>query len=81
MPHTKKIKSLKPNKGDKEEYNSFLRFSSIGVEMFGMIALGVWGGYQLDAYFETSTPILTIVGSLLSIVGSIVYIIIKLPKE
>ncbi|MFY0626530.1 MAG: AtpZ/AtpI family protein [Reichenbachiella sp.] len=48
--------------------------------MLAFILLGVWGGYKLDAYMETDNGIYTIALSMLSIVGSIIYVIRKLPK-
>jgi Putative F0F1-ATPase subunit Ca2+/Mg2+ transporter len=44
--------------------------------MGAIIGLGVWGGIQLDRYFELVTPVFTLVLSLLSVFVAL-YIIIK----
>jgi F0F1-type ATP synthase assembly protein I len=61
---------------NRQSYNSYLKYSNIALQMGAIIGLGVWGGIQLDRYFELVTPVFTLVLSLLSVFVAL-YIIIK----
>jgi hypothetical protein len=51
-------------------------------QMGGIIALGVWGGIELDKYFPISKfPVFTISLSLLSVFASIYFVIKDLLKK
>ncbi len=56
--------------------NTFIRFSSVALEMAIIIAAGTWGGSKLDEYFDTQKPIFTIVLSLIVVVAAI-YLVVK----
>lgn len=60
----------------KKAPNSFLRFTSMTVQMAIIILIGVFGGIKLDEVLELQTPIFTLLLSLVS-VGAALYIIIK----
>ncbi len=65
------------NKKKQGQYNAYVRFSSLAVQMGVTITLGVWGGIKLDEKYQNNdTPIFTIVLSLLAVSASL-YIIIK----
>ena len=62
--------------------HNYAYYSSIGIEMGVIIALGVFGGVQLDKWLNLK-PLFTIVLSLAS-VGIAIYVMIKpvlLPKK
>ena len=56
--------------------NSFFKYSSLAIQMGVIIGLTAWGGQKLDAYYHLSTPVFTIVLSLIGI-GSAMYLVIK----
>ena len=56
--------------------NAYAKYSSLGIQMALIIGGGCYGGYKLDEYFKTVTPIFTIILSLLSI-GLAMYVVLK----
>ncbi|NQV02314.1 MAG: AtpZ/AtpI family protein [Bacteroidia bacterium] len=59
----------------KRRLNNYARYSSIAIQMVVIIILGVFGGYKLDMWLNT-TPILTVILSLLSVFVAI-YLVTK----
>lgn len=72
-------KNKEPEKGD--QFNSYLKYSAIGFQMIAVIGLSVWGGIQLDKYFNLSFPWFMVVLSVLGFVGALVGVIKSLPKN
>lgn len=68
----------KPSPGWKS--NIYIRFSSVGIQMGAVIFLFTWLGVYLDDYFQNKTPWLTIVLSLIGVIGSLVLIIREVLK-
>ena len=66
----------KPNSPKKTKINPFLRFTGVAFQMGALIALGAWGGTELDAWAGNQKPIYTIILCLLAI-GISLYLIIK----
>jgi len=60
--------------------NDFAKYSGLAFELLGILVVGIGAGYALDNYFETSVPFITIIFSLLSLIGMIMYLLQKLPK-
>lgn len=60
-----------PNRPD-----SFLKYGNMALQMGLVIGLAAWGGKKLDAYFENSKPILTIILSLAGIAAAL-YLALK----
>ncbi len=56
--------------------NPYLRFTGLAFQMGALIALGAWGGSELDDRSGNQKPIYTIVFCLLAIAISL-YLIIK----
>jgi F0F1-type ATP synthase assembly protein I len=56
--------------------NPYLKYGNMAIQMAVIIGLAVWGGQKLDAHFGNTTPIYTIVLSLVGIFASL-YLIIK----
>jgi F0F1-type ATP synthase assembly protein I len=71
MKQTKKSQNK-----NRQQFNSYLKYSNIALQMGAIIGLGVWGGIQLDRYFNLVTPIFTLVLSLSSVFIAL-YLIIK----
>ncbi len=67
---------IKRNNENKKPNHNFARYSGIGFEMLGIIILGVWGGQKLDSKFQNTTPVFTIVLSLLAVFAAM-YLVLK----
>ncbi len=59
--------------------NNYAKYSGVAFEMLGIILLGVWGGFKLDAILDTK-PLLTVLLSLGSVAGAM-YLIFMKTKE
>ena len=70
----------KPNNSGKNQ-NQYIRFTGIAFEMLAFILLGYWLGQKANDYFEIESPILTLIGILLGVGGSMYNLIRKLPKD
>jgi F0F1-type ATP synthase assembly protein I len=70
---------MKPDKSDNQDQkplNAYAKYSALGIQMALIIGGGCYAGYKLDEYYKTTTPIFTIILSLLSI-GIAMYIVLK----
>ncbi|HZX63275.1 MAG TPA: AtpZ/AtpI family protein [Bacteroidales bacterium] len=54
----------------KQQFNSYARYSGMGLQMLIIILAGVFGGYKLDQWLHTG-PLLIIILSIISVVISI----------
>ena len=63
-------------KKEKQEVNSYIKYSGIGFQMIGIIGAFTYAGYKLDQNQQTKTPIYTGLLSLLGVIISL-YVIIK----
>jgi F0F1-type ATP synthase assembly protein I len=70
----------KKTKKIEKKNNLFLRFSSIGIQMAGIIGFFAWLGTYFDKKIETLTPWWTISLSLLGVISSIFMIIREILK-
>ena len=71
-----------PKNPKKQRLTDYGKFSAMAFQMGITIALGVWGGMKLDEYFPiTKFPLFTITLSLLSVFGSIYFVIKDLTKK
>ncbi len=69
--------NIKPDVSKKKSgANPYLRFTGLAFQMGALIALGAWGGSELDSRSGNKKPIYTIVFCLLAIAISL-YLIIK----
>lgn len=55
-------------------YNNYLRYSALGFQMAGIILVGVLAGRWLDGKLHWAMPICTLVLSLLSIAGAMLFL-------
>ncbi len=55
-------------------YNSYLRYSGMGLQMAGVILAGVLGGRWLDGRIGWEFPALTLLGALLGIAGAMLFL-------
>ena len=70
----------KKTKKIENKNNLFLRFSSIGIQMAGIIAFFAWLGTYCDKKFQTTTPWWTISLSLLGVISSMFLVIKEILK-
>lgn len=64
------------NRKPQKPLNAYAKYSSLGFQMAAIIGGGTYGGHKLDQYYQNSTPVFTIVLSLVSI-GIAMYLIFK----
>ena len=68
---------MSANPSPQKPPNPFIKFSNMAVQMAVVIGLGCWGGFKLDEkYNQGSTPVFTIVLSLVSIFAAM-YLVLK----
>ena len=70
----------KKSKEIKNKKNLFLRFSSMGIQMAGIIGFFTWLGIYCDKKFETLNPWWTIFLSLFGVISSMILIIREILK-
>jgi F0F1-type ATP synthase assembly protein I len=46
---------------EKDNSNSFLKYSGLGVQMLVTLCVGAWLGMKLDQYFELTFPVFLII--------------------
>lgn len=68
--------SQKNDKQPPKPLNAYAKYSALGVQMAVIIGGGCYGGFKLDEYYKNTTPIFTIILSLLSIAIAM-YIVLK----
>ena len=71
-------------KDPKKQLNSYAKYSSIAIQMFGIIAAGTFIGFKLDEKYPNEHNLYTLAGSLSAVIISIIYIIrriIAISKE
>ncbi|MBK5277508.1 MAG: AtpZ/AtpI family protein [Bacteroidia bacterium] len=67
-------------KDKKEEPTSFLRYSSLGLQLMVSIGLAAWAGLTLDQFFELKFPVFLLLLVLLSFAGSMYQLYRSLNK-
>ena len=73
-----------PNQSSKkkQQLTSYGKYSAMGFQMFAIIGLGTYGGVKLDEWLHISQkPVFTIILSLLSVFGSIYFVVKDLLKK
>jgi ATP synthase protein I len=70
----------KKTKKIENKNNLFLRFSSIGIQMAGIIAFFAWLGTYCDKKFQTTTPWWTLSLSLFGVISSMFLVIREILK-
>ncbi len=70
--------STKPENEKKQPkpLNAYAKYSALGIQMAVVIGGGCYGGFKLDEHYNNTTPIFTIILSLVSI-GLAMYIVLK----
>jgi ATP synthase protein I len=68
--------SAKKENPQPKPLNAYAKYSTLGIQMALIIGGGCYGGVKLDEYYNNTTPIFTIILSLVSIALAM-YIVLK----
>ena len=64
---------MNSQKKPQRKLDEFIRYSSLGIEMMAIIALGTFGGYKLDQWLDNNFKGFTFGFMTISVVLAIVY--------
>lgn len=64
-----------------KQYNNYLKYSGIGLQLFAIVFLATYFGFWLDKHFETQKPIFSIALGTLSVVLGVVYLTRELLRN
>jgi ATP synthase protein I len=67
----KKFRKTREENPENDGLSNYAKYTSLGVQMIVIILVTVWGGIKLDKLFGLSTPVFTIVLSLLGVFAAI----------
>lgn len=67
---------MKNIKNKKNQFDNFIKYSNIGIQMLVIILAGVFGGYKLDSWMENQFPVFLLLLSTFA-VGTAIYVAIK----
>ncbi|TAE11476.1 MAG: AtpZ/AtpI family protein [Bacteroidetes bacterium] len=71
----------KANQPTPKDAQDYARFSGLGFQMLGFIALSLVIGIGLDRYIPTGKiPVFTIIFAVLGVIGALVYVIRKVSE-
>lgn len=70
-----KDQEKKPLKKEKDQLNSYARYSGLALQMLGIIASGTYVGVKLDERYPNRSNWFTLGFSLFSVIAAIVYVI------
>lgn len=66
---------------EQKPYNSFLKYSGLGLQMVLTIGVAGWLGYLLDKKLSFQFPVFLLTFVVMALVGSLYLLIKNLPKE
>ena len=69
------------NRKNKNKFDDFIRYSSLGFEMMAIIALGTFGGYKIDQWMNNEFKGFTLGLMIFSVIVSVVYGIRNILKK
>jgi len=61
----------------KKQFDHFIRYSSLAVEMMAIMGAGVWMGVKLDQWLSMGYPVFTLCLMILSVIGAVYHVIRK----
>jgi membrane protein DedA with SNARE-associated domain len=64
----------------KNKFSNFIQFSSLGFQMLAFMAILGYAGYFLDQKFQIKESYFTILGLMLGVIASTIYVIVSLKK-
>jgi hypothetical protein len=70
-----------PGKQEQKKYNSFIRYSNMGLEMAATIGVATFIGYKIDKWLHHGFPVFTLIFIVLSSIGSVYRVVHSLLKK
>lgn len=64
-----------------KQLNSYIKYSSLGIQLGVIIGVFTYGGSFLDDYYQSNNSFYTTILSLVGVVGGLTSVIIKLVRE
>ena len=64
----------------KSKFSNFIQYSSLGFQMLAFMAILGYAGYYMDQTFKIKESYFTILGLMLGVISSTIYVIISLKK-
>jgi F0F1-type ATP synthase assembly protein I len=64
-----------------KDYNQFIQYSSLAIEMVVIMGLGVFAGIKIDDWLNLNFPVFTLVLMVLSFIGAIYHAIRNFIKK
>lgn len=74
------MSDINQQKNNPKKYVSALRYAGLGMQLFTLLGIGIWGGMKLDALIGWEFPLLTICLPLLALGISLWQLIKELGK-
>jgi F0F1-type ATP synthase assembly protein I len=71
---------VKQKNGD-NQLKFYAKYSSLGLQMIVMIVAGAFGGKALDDWLQTSFPVFTLILTVGSVIGAMLYAMRGLSKK
>ncbi len=62
-------------------YNNYLKYSGLGLQLFGGIGLSAWAGYTLDQHLQLSFPVFLLSFVLLAFAGMMLQVYRSVNKD
>ncbi len=62
-------------------YSSYLKYSGLGLQLFGAIGLSAWAGYKLDQYFEFQFPLFLLSFVFIAFAGMMMQVYRSINKD
>ncbi len=72
---------LKAQLDSKPRNRGYAKYSALAFQIVATILIVVYAGGKLDAYLNNDTPWFTLLGAVLAVVGSMVYLIVRVTKS
>lgn len=72
---------MKESKKKKQQFDNFIKYSNIGMQMLVIIAAGVFGGYKLDTWMKNKFPVFLILLSTIALAAAIYHAIRDFLKK
>ncbi|HEX5171165.1 MAG TPA: AtpZ/AtpI family protein [Cyclobacteriaceae bacterium] len=69
------------NKSPKEEFNSYLKYSGLGLQLLLTILVAGWVGYKIDGYLSLKFPAFMLLLGLTAFAGSLYQVYRNIRKD
>ncbi|NJN40874.1 MAG: AtpZ/AtpI family protein [Flammeovirgaceae bacterium] len=69
------------NKKEPKPYNKYLKYSSVGLQLFLSLGIAAWLGYELDDYLNNKFPAFLLSFVMIVFVGMIYQLLKSINKD